>query len=201
MLPAKLAVSAMVLGLVCAITSVGNVASAQRKEAQPKDGTTVRGKLASVDAEKNSVTVTISTFDRKTGEGTDTNKTFPLAKDAQVIQDDLPAKLADLKKGFPVVVKLDQANAVSVGVDGGTAQGEFRSANPERNTITVLGGRDMSRRVYHLIKTTKVIGTDGKPTRIEDLKQGTRLQMTLSVEDGNTAIRVQAMPAAEKKDR
>jgi RNA polymerase sigma factor (sigma-70 family) len=168
---------------------------------QPKDGTTVTGTLAGVDADKNTVTITIHAFDRKTGESTDTNKTFPLAKDATILQDETPAKLADLKKGYHVSVKLDQTTAVSVSVDGGTAQAEFRSANPERNTITVLAGRDTSRRVYHLLKTTKVIGDDGKPVRIEDLKPGTMILITLSVEDANTAVRIQTLPDRGKKER
>jgi hypothetical protein len=176
-------------------------AQERKKKAEPAAGTSVKGTLAGTDPEKNTVTVTVHTFDRKTGEGTDTNTTFPLAKDAKVLQDDAAAKLADLKKGYPVVVALDGKTAAAVSVDGGTAQGEFRSANADRNTITVIAGRDMARRVYHLLKDTKVTGADGKPVRVADLKPGTRVQLTKSVEDENTAIRVQVLPEPAKRDR
>jgi hypothetical protein len=209
----KLKMSAAFLAAVCAVTPSGawhrgpadekaRPPGEQRKEAgQPKDGTIVKGKLAGVDADNNSVTVTISSFDRKTGKGSETNKSFTLAKDARILQDDAAAKLTELKKGYPVTVKLDRTTAVSVSVDGGTAQGEFRSANAERNTITVIAGRNLSRRVYHLIKDTKVLGDDGKPIRVQDLKAGTILRLTLSVEDEHTAIRIQTLPDPEKRKR
>jgi hypothetical protein len=190
---------------VCAVTLGGSAvpyAAAQdrKKAAEPKDGTTAKGKLAAVDADKQTVTITVSSFDRKTAESTETNKTYPVAKDAKILQDETQAKLADLKKGFPTNLKLDGTTAVSISVDGGTAQGEFRTANVERNTITVIAGRDMKRNVYHLLKDAKVLGEDGKPMRVQDLKSGTKLQITRSVEDGNTAVRVQVLPAP-KEDR
>ena len=70
----------------------------RKKNADGKDGTVIKGTLASVDAEKSTVTVTIHTFNRTTQEGTDTNKMFPLTKDAKVLQDGVAAKLTDLKK-------------------------------------------------------------------------------------------------------
>lgn len=173
----------------------------RKKAADPKDGTTVRGTLASVDVEKNSITITIHAFDRKSGESTDTNKTFTLAKDAKIQQDAADAKLADLKKGFTAVLKLDKENAVSVSVDGGTGPGEFRSVNLERNTITIIAGRDMSLKVVHLLKDPKVFGADGKPIRLQDLKPGAKLNITRSVEDGNTAVRLQVAPEPAKRER
>jgi hypothetical protein len=173
-------------------------AQERKKNADGKDGSVVKGTLAAVDAEKNSVTVTIHTFNRATQEGTDTDKTFPLAKDAKVLLDAAAAKLVDLKKGYPVTLRLDGAKAASVSVDGGTAQGEFLSANLDRNTITVIAGRDMKRQVYHLLKTTTVTGGDGKAILVKDLKAGTKLLLTRSVEDGNTAISVRVLPASGK---
>jgi hypothetical protein len=98
-------------------------------------------------------------------------------------------------------VKLDGTTVVSVSVEGGTSQAEFRSANAERNTITVIAGRDFARRVVHLLKDTKVLGADGKAIRVQDLKAGTKIQVTRSVEDENTAVRIQALPEPTKKDR
>src|SRR5262245_53303158 len=50
---------------------------------QPRDGITLTGKLEAVDTDRNSVTV--SFFSRQ--EGTSTDKTFPLARDAKVLRD------------------------------------------------------------------------------------------------------------------
>lgn len=180
---------------VCALGGKARLAGQERKKAaEAKDNTIVKGTLASVDAEKNTVTVTIHTFNRATQEGTDTNKSFPLSKDAKILQDDAAAKLGELKKGYPVILKLDGITAASVSVDGGTAQGEFLSANIERNTIAVLAGRNQEKRVYHLLKTTKVVDVGGKEMLVKDLKAGTMLMLTRSVEDDNTAIRIQALP-------
>jgi hypothetical protein len=192
-----------VLGAVLAagaVVALGAPAAGQdRTPAQPRDGSAVRGTLASVDVEKNTVTVEVHTFDRKTGEGSDTKKTFPLAKDAKILQDDVETKLSELRKGNPVVLKLDKEAAVSVSVVGGIMQGEFHSANPERNTITVIAGRNLTKQVFHLVKTTTVTGPDGKPIAVQDLKPGMRVQLTRSVEDENTAIRVQVVPAPAKR--
>ena len=216
----KLKVSAVVLAAVCVIALGGNsahralaVAPAEEKarvpdarpkerapDGQPKervpakDANVVKGSLASVDAEKNTVTITVNMFDRKTGEGAETKKTYSLAKDAKLLQDDVETKLKDLKTGHPTIVKLDGANAVAVTIDGGTMQGQFRTANTERNTITVLAGRNMAKQVFHLLKTTKVLGSDGKAIKLEDLKPGTMVLLTKSVEEDGTVVRIQAMP-------
>jgi hypothetical protein len=183
---------------VCALGREAPVAAQERKKGGEKDSSVVKGTLAAVDAEKNSVTVTTRTFNRATKEATETNKTFPLAKDAKVLQDAAAAKLADLKKGNPVTLRLEGASASSVSVDGGTAQGEFVSTNPDRNTITVIAGRNMEKRVYHLLKTTTVTGGDGKEISVKDLKAGTKLMLTRSVEDDRTVVQIRALPVAEK---
>lgn len=184
--------------LLSAFAEVRVNAQERRKNADRKDGSVVKGTLASVDAEKNSVIVTIHTFNRATQEGTDTDKTFLLTKDAKILQDGTTARLADLKKGYPVTLRLDGTSAAGVSVDGGTAQGEFLSANPDRNTVTVIAGRDMRRQVYHLLKTTTLTGADGKAIAITDLKPGAKLALTRSVEDDHTVVRIQALRAADK---
>ena len=187
---------ALVVGMLGGGTRA--VAQERKRGAGEKDAAVVKGTLAAVDAEKNSVTVTIHTFNRATQEATDTDKTFAIAKDATVLQDAVPAKLADLKKGHPVTLRLAGASAASVSVDGGTAQGEFHSANPDRNTVTIIAGRNPEKRVFHLIKTTTVTGADGKPMEVKDLKRGTKLVLTRSVEDDRTAVQIRALPAADK---
>jgi hypothetical protein len=188
------------IGLIAAgaVAWCGDTRSAaqDRKKATEADMALVKGTLASVDTEKNTVTVTIHKFDRANQQPNDMNKTFTLTKEAKILQDDAAAKLGDLKKGNPVLVKLDGANAASVSVDGGTSQGEFFSANLERNTITVIAGRNMSKQVCHLLKTTKVTGSDSKALAVADLKQGMKLALTRSVEDDHTVIRIQVQAAA-----
>jgi hypothetical protein len=174
----------------------GAMGQERKKANQPADGTTIRGTLASVDGEKNTITLTVPTGDRKTERG-ETKKTYTLAKDAKIQQDAAEAKLADLKPGHPTVLKLDNSNVISVTVVGGTGTGEFRSANLERNTIVVFAGRNMARQVVHLLKETKVFDADGKPIKLQDLKPGTRINMTRSVEDGNTAVRLDVVRAKE----
>jgi hypothetical protein len=193
MLMTRLKISAAFLAAVCAVTP-----GQERKRADPKDGTAVKGTLVGVDADKNTITIAVTSFDRKAGESSETNKTFAVGKDATILQDEGKAKLTDLKKGYPTTLKLDQTTAVSVSVDGGTARAEFFSANTERNTITVIAGRNMEKRVYHLLKDTKVTGDDGKPIRVPDLKVGTVLLLTLSVEDDRTAVRVQTQPTPNR---
>src|SRR5262245_20115714 len=129
--------------LIYAFGSDARLAAQDRKRgAGEKDASTVKGTLASVDTEKNTVTITIHSFNRTTQEGTDTNKTFPLTKDAKILQDAATVKLSELKKGYPVALKFDGTSAANISVDGGTTQGEFQSANLERNTVTVIAGRN-----------------------------------------------------------
>lgn len=194
MLMTKFKISAAFLAAVCAI-ALGQ----ERKTGDTKNATAVKGTLVGVDADKNTITVAVTSFDRKTGEGGVTNKTFAVGKDATILQDEGKAKLTDLKKGYPTTLKLDQTTATSISVDGGTARAEFFSANTERNTITVIAGRNMEKRVYHLLKDTKIAGDDGKPIRAEDLKAGTVILLTVSVEDDRTAVRVQTQPPAKKR--
>lgn len=190
----------VMLGAIAVVALDGTCATAQERKrgADSKDASIVKGTLASVDADKNTVTVTTRTFNRATQEATETNKTYPLAKDAQVLQDAAAARLADLRKGFTVTLKLDGANASSVSVDGGTTQGKFLSANPDRNTIAVVAGRENARRVYHLLKSTTIIGADGKAMLLKDLAAGTKLVMTRSVEDDNTVVHIKALPETDK---
>src|SRR5262245_17663612 len=115
MFPIKLNLTVAVVVVAWVLVPGGEVPAQERKKTgDPKDAATIRGTLAAVDAEKDSVTLTIHSFDRKTGEQTDTNKTFTVTKETKILQDDAPTKLADLKKGNPVTVKLDQTTALSV---------------------------------------------------------------------------------------
>jgi hypothetical protein len=189
----KLLAVVLLAGLVVVLGGTSKLQGQERrKAADAKDANLVKGTLASVDADKNTVTITTSSFNRATQERTDTNKTYTLTKDAKVLQDEVAVKLNGLKKDFPVTIKLDGDKAASVSVDGGTSRGEFQSANADRNTITVIAGRDRKRVTFHLLKTTKVVDAAGKDLVVKDLKMGTPLVFTLSIEGDGTAVRVQA---------
>jgi hypothetical protein len=129
-------------------------------------------------------------------------ETFGVAKEAVIVQDNTPARLADLKTDSHVTLRFDPEgkNVVRLSADGGTQQGRFASANPARNTVTVIAGKAGQRKTYHLVKESEVIAGGGKPGRVSDLKEGTMLQLTLSVEDPNTVIRIEPLPVERAKD-
>lgn len=122
-------------------------------------------------------------------------KDFAVAKDALILQDNIKTKLADLKKGDRITLNLKGKSAVSIIADGGTVGGPIRyvSANEERNSVTVIAGRKDEKRIYHLVKQTEVMTDSGKVVRVKDLKEGTMLLLTLSVEDTNTVIQIQTI--------
>jgi small nuclear ribonucleoprotein (snRNP)-like protein len=154
---------------------------------QPKDGPTAAGALQSVDAAKNTITITVN--NRQTGK---TEKTFDMVKDITVVQDGKAAKLSDLKPGGHVTLKLsaDQKTVVGVTSAGATIQGPLKSVDAAKNTVTLTtetrqGKQD---KTYQLAKDAKVT-LDGKEAKLADLKEGTRVVLTMSV-DGSTVLQV-----------
>jgi RNA polymerase sigma factor (sigma-70 family) len=171
---------------------------AQRPKAQPKEGTTVAGKLETVDADKNTVTVGIS--NRKEGAS---EKTYPLAKDAKVSQDGNPAKLADLKKGSRVTLRLseDQKSAVSVSVSGATLTAPLKSVDATKSTVTIVtetrqGKQD---RTLQVAKGAKLL-IDGKEAQLGDLKAGTPLVFTFAAAEANTVVQIRTPPRREREE-
>jgi hypothetical protein len=159
----------------------------QAKE-QPGEGITLSGKLESVDTDKN--TITVSTFSRAQGSSAD--KTYTLAKDAQILQDDKKAKLADLKKGARATLKLseDRMTALSISVMGNTVQAPVKAVDAEKNaiTITVETRQGKVDKTHQVAKDAKVT-IDGKEASIKDLKEGGAVILTFAV-DGSTVIQV-----------
>jgi hypothetical protein len=100
-------------------------------------------------------------------------ESFPVAKNAVIVQDNVKAKLADLKTGSHIGLDLDGKTVVRISVDGGIVGGPIRyvSADEARNTIAVIAGRKDDRRIYHLLKETEVMTESGKTTRVKDLKE------------------------------
>ncbi len=174
-----------------------NLAALQRpKKEQPRDGTLVTGPLEAVDAVKR--TVTISIFSRKEGEST--GKTFAVAKDAKIQKDFAPAKLADLKPGGRVTLKLsaDKTAVVSISLVGRTVSGEFFDAGKKTITVTVEArGGVKEKRTFPIAKDAKVT-VAGKAATLGDLKEGTRVMLTFSADDENI-IQIQTAAGGGRK--
>jgi RNA polymerase sigma factor (sigma-70 family) len=120
---------------------------------------------------------------------------FLVGKDAAILQDNATISFADLKLGSHVALELDASgkHIARVTADGGTAQGRFVFANEARNTIVVLSDQKDERRVFHLLKETQVLAANGKAVRTRDIKSGTPVVLTRSVEDANTVVRIQVV--------
>ncbi len=167
----------------------------REKKEQPKDGAILKGKLGAIDTKNRTVRLDI-TNERK---GATVEVVLPVAKDAVILQDEVKTKLEDLKKGLSTTVKVDQKTAVSITVHGPSVKGKFKSTNAERNTITVIAGRNETFRTLHLLKTTKVTLAGGKAGTVQDLKVDSEILLILSAQGDNTVIRIEPAPPSEKK--
>lgn len=165
------------LGLLAALLFTTVEASAQRKGSErPKEKGILVAKLEAIDAAKR--TVTISIFSRKDGESTE--KTFPLAKDAQIKKDGVAAKLTDLKAGARATLQLspDETRVLSISVVGRTFSGDFFDAGKKTIVITVEArGGVFTKSTHPLAKEVKV-DIDGKAASLSDLREGMSLSLT-----------------------
>jgi RNA polymerase sigma factor (sigma-70 family) len=169
------------------------VAQDRTRRPQPKDTTTVTGKLGAVEGDK----VTISTFKR--GEGA-TSKTFDLAKDARIQRDGKDAKVADLKTGSQATLTLskDQKTVVALSVTSPAIAAPLKSVDAAKNTITVTVGTRAGKedKTYQVSRDARIT-VDGKATQLADLKVGTTL--TFSVDEANTVIQVRTAARGLRK--
>ena len=202
----NLKMAAIAWTLVClvalgsAVQSVGGEQPREvQKRDQPKDGATLKGKIGALNADNRTVTLVISMFDRKSGQANEEEKVFTVPKDAVIIQDGVATKFENLKRGFSTTLKVNEKYATSITVEGGHVKGKFKTMNTERNTVTVIAGRDMGEKVYHLLKTTKVTLAGGKAGKVQDLQPGADIVLTLSVEGDNTIISIQPVVEEKKK--
>jgi RNA polymerase sigma factor (sigma-70 family) len=125
---------------------------------------------------------------------------FTVKLDAVIVQDNVPAKLWDLRKGSHVSLQFDTAGKTveRIAADGGTVEARFVSANEARNTIDVSAGEKPARKVYHLVKETVAVTASGKAILVKDIPKDAQLLLTRSVQDANTVIRIEArMPEKE----
>ncbi len=170
---------------------------------QPKGEAALRGTLQGVDAAKN--TVTITTNNRQTGK---TEKTYALAKDVVVLRDGKEAKLKDLKQGNRVTAKLaaDEKTVVSISETGKTLSAPLKSVDPEKNSITLTvttGGRGAPEKkdvTHELAKDGKVMleGKEAKLADLKDVRPGSSIQLTFSVDDEKKLVHIQYYAASRR---
>ncbi len=147
------------------------------------EGPQVRGVLKTVDAGKNSLTIS---FPGSSREQSAEEKTYTLASDAEVAIDDgrgrrfsiKEGKLADIAAGAMVTLRLslDQMQAVSIQAEGPSMFGIVKSLDLSKNLLTLsLGpGRDGvggGERIFELASDTTVLLDDGKGRRLS-IKEG-----------------------------
>jgi hypothetical protein len=141
-----------------------------------------------VDADKASIIIT--TDSRTTGPS---GRTFAVAKDAKILQDNKEARLGDLKTGGRVTVQLSPAEktVVAITVTGATMTGALKSVDAAVNTVTVVFQvrRGPQEKTFRVAKDVRVT-VDGKEAKLTDLKAGTVLALTGSVADPDTLIQI-----------
>jgi RNA polymerase sigma factor (sigma-70 family) len=148
------------------------------------EGPTVRGLIKSVDAGKGTLTVTARQGRRDEG---DEEKTYAVAKDAEIGLDDgrgrtfslKEAKLADLPAGAVVTLRLsaDLKQAQSVVAEGPTVQGAVKAVDAGKRQITLSTpaqgrGEAEGEQTYVVAAGAEVLLDDGKPRRFLFSKEG-----------------------------
>lgn len=177
-----------------------------RRKGLPPEPKTVTGTLVKLDPEENTIRLEMWVETKEPdadllgtpfqGFSGRVYENYTPTEDVVILQDNVRTKLADLKLGSRLSLKYEGEKLVSITADGGTVQARYVSTNPVRNTIAVLVGDKKERNIYHLIRETEVLTETGRPARVQDLKDGTEVLLTRSVEDVNTVIRIQPVPAS-----
>jgi hypothetical protein len=158
-------------------------------------GPQVTGFLKAVDAEKNTLTIVDTLWNRGTGknlpadDGDET--TFSVAKDASVHIDGKPGKLAGLPTRVHVHLSLcvDQKTAQRIQVAGPQAKGVVKAVDPEKNTLTITEQEGDEKTITVARDTT--IYLNGKPARLAGLPRGAFVTAELCV-DQKTARNISA---------
>ena len=158
----------------------------------------------SVDADKGTITVTATKGD------TSVDRTIPLAKDAKVSIDGKEAKLADLKAGIRISVKLgdDKTTAVVIGSEGATLIGDLKEVASDQKSVKVTvtvyaikGDKNSAKTEEKTVKIgedTKIVVDGQKNTTVADLKAGSSVAVQVSA-DGERAL-VISSPAKDGGD-
>jgi RNA polymerase sigma factor (sigma-70 family) len=148
-----------------------------------KDVVTVSGVVNSVDAEKNTVTVT-----HKEGKGT-----FAVARDAAIKINGKPNNLAGLQSGARIRLGLlrDPKTVRSVEAVGPSVSGVVRVIDADKSSLTLENGDGLQ--TFTLTKNAG-ISIEGKPGKLAAVPVGARVLVSWFI-DLKTAREVQAMGA------
>jgi hypothetical protein len=154
MLLTKLKTAAAVL-LAVGLLSTGAGVLTQRALAEPvkeqkktaEDGGRVEGVLKALDAAKKTITVTVAGKDVQTGQKNAQEKAFAVAADATIVlagqgkKGGQTVKLADLKEGMHLVVRLSQdkktATRIQAAEKENAVEGAVKAVDAGQNTLTV----------------------------------------------------------------
>jgi hypothetical protein len=139
-----------------------------------------------VDGTKNTITVTISTK----GEP-DVDRTFPVAKTAQVfIEDGKPKdkskpvearKVADLPLGAQVTLRLspDQQSVVAIRAEGANVHGTVKAVDAAKSTLT-LHDKVQGEKTYRVMKDAAVfLDGKGEVKKLADVPVGAEVDLKL----------------------
>jgi hypothetical protein len=163
------------------------------------EGQTITGRLKTVNGDKHTLTVTISTK----GEP-DEEKTFRVVDTASVPIDDgklrdktrqaETPRLADLPVGSRVVLRLvaDGQSVVAVRAEGETVYGTVKAADAAKNTVTVHDKQNPDGKTY-TVRPDAVVFLDDKaePKTLADLQAGAVVPLRL-LADQKTVQEVRA---------
>jgi hypothetical protein len=162
-----------------------SAASTQDAREQERETKTVTGKLDRVDTNKN--TITILTVVSRTDPPVE--KTLPLAKDCNIVQDGQKVKLGDLKKDHRATLTLapDEKSVVGISITGPTLAGKLLSVDAANKTITVSFGpaRDGSTvdKTFTLAGERPSVVQDGKQVKLGNLKCDNHVVVGLSTDE------------------
>lgn len=150
-----------------------------------KEGVTLRCALARVDADKGSVTIRL--VDRALGP---TEKSYLVAKDARILFDGKPVKLADLKSGAAkLTLGADQQTVLRISVEGPLVVQKpvrLESVDADQRTLTIVVlGKPHS---FAVAKDVKVM-IDGKEAKLADLNEGLPILLKYDA-DGKTVVEI-----------
>jgi RNA polymerase sigma factor (sigma-70 family) len=177
------------------------------------DGPTVHGTIKGVDAEKGTITVASLTRGRRDEQPQQDEKTFTLAKGAEIALDDgrgktfslKEVKLVDLPVGAQATVKLsaDLKHAQFIQAEGNTVSGTVKTVDAGKHQIQLTnhgGGRGnevVEEKTITVSAVADVLLDDGKGRRfslkqgkLEDIPAGSIATMKLAA-DQQTATVVQ----------
>jgi hypothetical protein len=168
-------------------------------QAAEKDNT-LEGAVKAVDAGQNTITVTNKNKETKQAE----EKQFDVAADAQIILaghakgGEKAVKLADLKEGMRLALRLSPDNKAVVGirVAAPTASGVVKAVDATKRSLTVThGAKDNAKDITYEVEKNAPVLIDGKEGKLADLKEGLPIHLLLSPDDGG----VVGIQVGEKK--